>query len=252
MEVGFNVYLVNCRDNKYISAANSIYAYGGPVLYLCIQICFLSWFVPWVEGGRFPDVFQNRHHLTDQEHELRPMAPEVQDEKARVETDTSDPLRVQRLTKRFGHNLAVHGVTFGVGAGEVFALLGPNGAGKSTTIDMIRNELRPTEGDVYLEGMEMAKHMRVARKHLGGIFNRFLLRQLLKFIVCPQFDALELLTTREHLEFYARAKGVPSVEQDVNTVMNKIGLEAYSDRLASKLSGGNKRKLTLAIALIGM
>ena len=69
--------------------------------------------------------------------------------------------------------------------------------------------------------------------------------------VCPQFDALDLLTTREHLEFYARAKGVSAVEQDVNTVMHKVGLELYASRLASKLSGGNKRKLSLAIALMG-
>jgi ATP-binding cassette subfamily A (ABC1) protein 3 len=251
MLVGFNVYLVNCRDNKYVSTANSIYAYGGPILYLCIQICFLSWYILWLEGGKFPDLFQHKHHLTDQEHELRPIAPEVQDEKRRVETDTSDPLRVHQLTKRFGHNLAVQDVSFGVGPGEVFALLGPNGAGKSTTIDMIRNELRPTEGDIYVEGMEMAKHARIARKHLGGMLFRYLVRQLLIFIVCPQFDALDLLTTREHLEFYARAKGISAVEQDVNTVMHKIGLEKYAGRLASKLSGGNKRKLTLAIALIG-
>jgi ABC-type multidrug transport system ATPase subunit len=63
---------------------------------------------------------------------------------------------------------------------------------------------------------------------------------------------LDLLTTREHLQFYARAKGVPSIEEDVNIVMKKVGLDIYAARLASKLSGGNKRKLSLAIALLGM
>jgi hypothetical protein len=69
---------------------------------------------------------------------------------------------------------------------------------------------------------------------------------------CPQFDALDIMTTREHLEFYARAKGIKNVTQDVDLVMEKIGLKAYETRLASKLSGGNKRKLSLAIALLGL
>jgi ATP-binding cassette, subfamily A (ABC1), member 3 len=59
------------------------------------------------------------------------------------------------------------------------------------------------------------------------------------------------LTVREHLIFYARAKGIQTVTQDVALVMEKIGLLAYENRLASKLSGGNKRKLSLAIALLG-
>ena len=70
-------------------------------------------------------------------------------------------------------------------------------------------------------------------------------------LVCPQFDALDLLTTREHLEFYARAKGIANIEQDVDTVISKVSLRGHEDRLASKLSGGNKRKLSLAIALLG-
>ena len=69
---------------------------------------------------------------------------------------------------------------------------------------------------------------------------------------CPQFDALDLMTTRQHLLFYARAKGIKTVEQDVNLVMEKVGLKAYQNRLASKLSGGNKRKLSLAIAILGL
>jgi ATP-binding cassette subfamily A (ABC1) protein 3 len=60
------------------------------------------------------------------------------------------------------------------------------------------------------------------------------------------------MTTREHLEFYASVKGVASVQQDVDTLMRKVGLEEYESRLASTLSGGNKRKLSLAIALIGI
>jgi ATP-binding cassette, subfamily A (ABC1), member 3 len=59
------------------------------------------------------------------------------------------------------------------------------------------------------------------------------------------------MTVREHLEFYARAKGVSSIARDVDIVIRKIGLQKYEDVLSWKLSGGNKRKLSLAIALIG-
>lgn len=62
---------------------------------------------------------------------------------------------------------------------------------------------------------------------------------------------MDLLTTRQHLEFYARAKGIKTIEQDVNLVMERTGLKPYEHRLASKLSGGNKRKLSLAIAVLG-
>ena len=68
---------------------------------------------------------------------------------------------------------------------------------------------------------------------------------------CPQFDALEALTTGEHLRFYAHIKGVSEVERDVNIILDNTGLRAYEHRLASKLSGGNQRKLSLAIALLG-
>jgi ABC-type multidrug transport system ATPase subunit len=70
-------------------------------------------------------------------------------------------------------------------------------------------------------------------------------------IVCPQFDALDRMTTREHLFFYARAKGIAMVERDVTLVMERTGLKSYEHRLAAKLSGGNRRKLSLAIALLG-
>ena len=69
--------------------------------------------------------------------------------------------------------------------------------------------------------------------------------------VCPQFDALDLLTIRQHLEIYARAKCIATIEQDVDIIIAKVSLTGYEDRLASKLSGGNKRKLSLAIALLG-
>lgn len=69
--------------------------------------------------------------------------------------------------------------------------------------------------------------------------------------MCPQYDALDLLTVRQHLVFYAKIKGVKDINQNVSFIMNKLGLQAHSKTKAAKLSGGNKRKLSLAIALMG-
>lgn len=75
-----------------------------------------------------------------------------------------------------------------------------------------------------------------ARRHLG---------------VCPQFDAMDSMTVEEHLRFYARARGVANVQRNVDTIITAVGLTPYRERMAQKLSGGSKRKLSLGIALMG-
>lgn len=165
------------------------------------------------------------------------MDDEVMLEKERVET-CKDELRVQNVTKIFGDNTAVDNVSFGVPRGQIFALLGPNGAGKSTTIGLIRGDIRPThgEGDVLVEDTSIIRHRAAARVHEG---------------VCPQFDAMDSMTAVEHLQFYARARGVGNIAYNVEQVLEAVGLTDFKDRMAAKLSGGNKRKLSLGIALIG-
>lgn len=108
--------------------------------------------------------------------------------------------------------------------------------GKSTTISTIRGDVHPSGGDVFLENESIVKQRAAARLHQG---------------VCPQFDALDSMTCSEHLYFYARARGVSDIEHNVDQVMTAVGLSAFRNRMAGKLSGGNKRKLSLGIALIG-
>lgn len=76
---------------------------------------------------------------------------------------------------------------------------------------------------------------------------------LLSLGVCPQFDAIDMLTVSQHLRFYARAAGIASrmVEPTVDRIMQAVGLKKYSGRLATTLSGGNQRKMSLAVAVIG-
>ena len=120
----------------------------------------------------------------------------------------------------------------------MFSLLGPNGAGKSTTISLIRGDIQPSRrgGEILVENVSVSRHRAQARSHLG---------------VCPQFDAMDVLTVNEHLDFYARIRGVPDPAHNVKEVMRAVGLQTYANRMAQKLSGGNKRKLSLGIALMG-
>uniref|UniRef100_A0A8C1PM87 ABC transporter domain-containing protein n=1 Tax=Cyprinus carpio TaxID=7962 RepID=A0A8C1PM87_CYPCA len=140
----------------------------------------------------------------------------------------NDLLRICDLTKMYRKKKtpAVEKICVGVPAAECFGLLGINGAGKTTTFKMLTGDISPTAGDLVQQNMGY----------------------------CPQFDAIdELLTGREHLEFYARLRGVP--EKEVSMVaewgVQKLGLVKYSEKSAGTYSGGNKRKLSTAIALIG-
>jgi ABC-type multidrug transport system ATPase subunit len=106
---------------------------------------------------------------------------------------------------------------------------------------LIRGDIHPTThikggGDVLIEDISIISKRAAARGNLG---------------VCPQFDAMDTMTVTEHLFFYARARGVPDPKASVDAILQATSLSRFSNRLASKLSGGNKRKLSLGIALMG-
>jgi ATP-binding cassette subfamily A (ABC1) protein 3 len=168
MLVGLNVDVVDCRNNVRVSYAGSIYAYGCPILYLCIQICFYLWLLVWLESVRTCPSFIVRHRQKKATHEEDFAEKEIVDEKMRVEREKSDPLRMLHLTKSFSRNIAVDDVSLGIGEGEILALLGPNGAGKSTIINMVRGELVPDKGELMLRGTDIVRNKRAACKYLGG------------------------------------------------------------------------------------
>ncbi|KAH9679349.1 ABC transporter A family member 1 [Citrus sinensis] len=141
--------------------------------------------------------------------------------------------------KRSDAKVAVHSLTFSVQAGECFGFLGTNGAGKTTTLSMISGEEYPTDGTAFIFGKDIRSDPKAARRLIG---------------YCPQFDALlEYLTVQEHLELYARIKGVAEYRMD-DVVMEKLvefDLLKHAKKPSFTLSGGNKRKLSVAIAMIG-
>ncbi len=234
--VALNAFSILCRDRSIASYPGEITLYGGPILYLTLQSVFLFGVLLWWDSGPIFGSFRKTFKSQDIE-EPGVEDDEISKELARVDS-SSDGLRVLHLTKAFGSNVAVQDVTFGVKRGEVFALLGPNGAGKSTTISLIRGDIQPSQrgGEIFVENIPISKRRAAARSHLG---------------VCPQFDAMDQMTVLEHLRFYARIRGVSDVEHNAREVIRAVGLESLSSRMAAKLSGGNKRKLSLGVALMG-
>ncbi|KAF1924404.1 P-loop containing nucleoside triphosphate hydrolase protein [Didymella exigua CBS 183.55] len=239
--LSLNSFSVLCDGNKIPSYPGKLTVYGGPILYLTVQAILLFIALVWWDSGYRPP-FLNRasSRQTHTEENLETIPPAVLAETTRTE-QSKDSLRVLHLQKTFGSNHAVNDISFGIPRGQVFGLLGPNGAGKSSTISLIRGDIHPTThinggGDVLIEDISIISKRAAARGHLG---------------VCPQFDAMDTMTVTEHLYFYARARGVPDPVSSVNAILQATGLARFQTRLASKLSGGNKRKLSLGIALMG-
>ncbi|KAF1935977.1 P-loop containing nucleoside triphosphate hydrolase protein [Clathrospora elynae] len=239
--LSLNSFSVLCDGDHIPSYPGTLAVYGGPILYLVVQIILLFVALVWWDSGYRPPFF-NREKSRQQHSEdtVDTIPPAVAAEITRAE-QSNDSLRALHLQKSFGSNHAVNDITFGIPRGQVFALLGPNGAGKSSTISLIRGDIHPTThinggGDVLIEDISIISKRAAARGHLG---------------VCPQFDAMDSMTVTEHLYFYARARGVPDPKTSVDAILQATSLSRFYDRLASKLSGGNKRKLSLGIALMG-
>jgi len=135
--------------------------------------------------------------------------------------------------------VAVRDLSFGVPKGECFGFLGINGAGKTSTMNMLTGNFLPSSGNAWLYGLDIKTQQLEVRAKLG---------------YCPQHDALlDLLTVREHLELFGRIKGVPEkhLSRFVEAVIDEMDLKAFANKLAGRLSGGNKRKLSVGIATIG-
>ncbi|MGH0132671.1 UNVERIFIED_CONTAM: hypothetical protein FKN15_050037 [Acipenser sinensis] len=153
----------------------------------------------------------------------------------------NDILKIKDLSKTYiGRSRpAVDRICVGVPPGECFGLLGVNGAGKTTTFKMLTGDTDVTSGEASVAGYSILTDILDIHQNMG---------------YCPQFDAIDdLLTGREHLQLYARLRGVPGNE--INRVaewgIQKLGLVDYAERCAGTYSGGNKHKLSTAIALIG-
>ncbi|KAM0266934.1 hypothetical protein ACHAPA_006503 [Fusarium lateritium] len=256
MAVGLNIWLVTCRDYKLLTNPGDIYAYGGPIMLLTIQILYLFPLLIWLDNQRSFSWPWRRTRQVNAEESISNNDDGFEMRSISNEASVLDLLRVTQVTKSFGGKHAVQNVSLTLGESSVTALLGPNGAGKTTLTNMMRGEIVPDDGRIYVQGIEVQGNLQMARNSIGGKiqpFPKHAYESITKQYntVCPQFDALDKITVRQQLNFYCRIKGVSNIKQNVDLVMSKVGLTPYASRLTHILSGGNKRKLSLAIALLG-
>src|ERR671914_923147 len=141
---------------------------------------------------------------------------------------------VHELRKSYDGVEAVRGISFEIGVGEVFGLLGPNGAGKTTTVEILEGFRRPDAGKVTVLGINPREARRDWRARIG---------------VVPQSGELHPnLTVREQLELFAGYYADPRPPEEVLTL---VGLEAKAGARTRTLSGGQRRRLDLGVALVG-
>lgn len=172
------------------------------------------------------------------------MDPDVKQEMERIRNMSADEIAqgnlvLNGLTKYYGSQLAVNQLHLAVGASECFGLLGINGAGKTTTFKMMTGDEIISSGDAYIRGFSMRNNMNKVHKLIG---------------YCPQFDALLLdLTGRETMKIFSLLRGVPrsEIKELTNKLSLELGFHKHLDKKISAFSGGNKRKLSTALALIG-
>ncbi|MCQ1534781.1 ATP-binding cassette domain-containing protein [Methanosarcina sp. KYL-1] len=147
-------------------------------------------------------------------------------------------LSVQSLTKKFDDLTAVDGISFDVEAGSIFAFLGPNGAGKSTTIKMLTTVLKPTSGEIRINGFNVLKEQDKARSSFGIVFQDYSLDSE--------------LTAYENMVYHSVVYKVPKAERDerIKNALQIVGLWDRRDDFVKKYSGGMKRRLEIARALV--
>jgi ABC-2 type transport system ATP-binding protein len=147
---------------------------------------------------------------------------------------TETVISVNGLTKRYGDFEAVRGVDLEVHRGEIFAFLGPNGAGKTTTVEILEGFRAATSGTISVLGVDPAHAGQDWRNRVGAVLQ--------------ESQAEPGLTVRECLELYA---GYYAKPRDIAETIALVGLEGKADTLGDHLSGGQRRRLDVALALIG-
>ena len=143
-------------------------------------------------------------------------------------------IRVRGLRKAYGQVQAVRGVDIDVEAGEVFAFLGPNGAGKTTTVEILEGFRRADAGEVQVLGKDPAHAGPAWRARIG--------------VVLQESEVPPLLSAREALALYAGYYPRPRTVEDT---LRLVGLSEHADQRGARLSGGQRRRLDVALALIG-
>ena len=225
----------------------------GPILYLVLEFVVYTFILILIENYSYYSSKVSDSRIKTKvddskvlsEIELANKEPQqigVTDE-AGISNKKEFSIRIKNLQKYYSNGLcsktqAIKNMSFCVEPGECFGLLGLNGAGKTTTFKCITQELSPSHGKIYINGRDMRNQF----SELSSIFG-----------YCPQFDAIfEYMTVYENLEFYGRIKGIKSehLKKVIMAMIEEMSLGEFTNKIAGRLSGGNKRKLTVAISFL--
>ena len=147
-------------------------------------------------------------------------------------------IQVENITKKYGSFTAVNNINFEIEEGEIIGFLGPNGAGKSTTMNMITGFIEPTSGKIIVDGYDISKKPRKAKRQIGYM---------------PEGVPLYSdLTVKEFVTYMAELKGVPKKErkEKVKKAIKETGLEDVENKLTRNLSRGYKQRVSMAGALV--
>ena len=148
-------------------------------------------------------------------------------------------IEVKNVTKKYGKHIAVDNISFTINEGEIVGLLGPNGAGKSTTMNMLTGFIEQTEGEIYIDGYDMLKKPKKAKKEIGYM---------------PEGVPLYMeLTVKEFVTYMAEIKNVnkKTRKEKVEKIIEQTGLKEVERKLIRNLSRGYKQRVSMAGALVG-
>ncbi|OWF51665.1 ATP-binding cassette sub-family A member 3-like [Mizuhopecten yessoensis] len=230
---------------------------GKYLIFMVIQAIVYFLLIFLVESGMFNQLFyflsgtaensvgSSMVAMEEQEYGKEEEDSDVRNERRRVNNTPletlmqTDSLIIKNLSRTYGNLKAVQNISIGVAPQECFGLLGQNGAGKTSTFKMLTGDQIVSRGNAYVNTYSIQDQIRSVQQNLG---------------YCPQFDSLiEQMTGRETLTMYARLRGVQEhqIKPVVNELLDIMTLRQYADKNCAYYSGGNKRKLSTAMALIG-
>jgi ABC-2 type transport system ATP-binding protein len=170
----------------------------------------------------------------DTQVKIKMNTKQQQNKQAQEQVRANEAIVVDNFSKSYGSNRVVDHLQFTVQRGEIFALLGPNGAGKTTTVETLEGYRTPDKGSVRILGLDPIRQAQMLKPRIG--------------VMLQQDGLYPALTAREVLSLFA---GYYKRPQRVEPLMERVGLTSAAKVRCRRLSGGQKRRLALAVALIG-
>ena len=148
-------------------------------------------------------------------------------------------IKVENVTKKYGNFVAVDNISFEIGEGEIIGFLGPNGAGKTTTMSMITGFIEPTEGKIEIDGYDISKKAKKAKREIG--------------YMPENVQLYNELTVKEFVTYMAELKKVKGKEkkEEVQRVIKATQIDDVQNKLIKNLSRGYKQRVSMAGALVG-